>query len=354
MTINGTTVTTEPGTTILEAAQSAGIHIPTLCHHPALPPVGACRVCLVEAEGSGKLLTSCTTPAAEGMSVRTHSPRVLEARRFVVEMILLRHPLDCFSCPSNGNCELQDIAYELGIEESSFAEEGDTCRDHPLEEDNPYFVRDLNKCILCGRCIRACDSLARYHAVDFHNRGIHTMVHPPADRTLEESDCTFCGQCVQLCPVGALAEKPSRGRGRPWELHPVTTVCPYCGVGCELEIQVNSKTGRIANVTSDYGSPTSLNRGRTCVKGRFAWQFVHSGERLTTPLVRRDGELREASWEEALETAAAGLQRIKSDHGPDSLGFFSSARCTNEENYLMQRLAREVVGTNNIDHCAHL
>jgi predicted molibdopterin-dependent oxidoreductase YjgC len=352
--IDGRKITARPGTTILEAARSNGIRIPTLCDHPALEPVGACRVCLVEVEKNPKLLTSCTTPLSPGMVVHTRSPRVLEARRAVIELLLVRHPLDCFSCSSNGRCELQDVAYELGIKSSSFADEGDTCNLYPVEDSNPFYVRDMNKCILCGRCIRTCDRLAQVHAVDFQNRGIRTMVQPPVGSDIEHSDCTFCGQCVQMCPVGALSEKPSMGQGRPWELEPVKTVCSYCGVGCELDILVNRKTGRIANVRTDYASPTALNGGRSCVKGRFAWQFVHSEERLTKPLVRENGSFREAGWDEALDLVADRLMSTREKHGPGAIGFFSSARCTNEENFLLQRLAREVVGTNNIDHCAHL
>jgi predicted molibdopterin-dependent oxidoreductase YjgC len=354
LTINGTKVTAQAGMTILEAARSADIRIPTLCDHPAVPPAGACRVCLVEMEGNPKLLTSCATPVTPGMVIHTHSPRALEARRAVVELLLVRHPLDCFSCASNGKCELQDVAYELGIESSHFAEEGDTCREHSFEDANPFYTRDMNKCILCGRCIRACDSLAQYHAIDFQNRGIHTMVQPPVGKVLEDSDCTFCGQCVQLCPVGALAEKTSAGKGRPWEMESTKTICSYCGVGCELNIQMNTKTGRIANVTTDYASPTAFNEGRCCVKGRFAWQYVQSDERLTTPLIREKDAFREASWDEALDYVAQKMGALKKESGPDALGFFSSARCTNEENYLLQRLAREVVGTHNVDHCAHL
>lgn len=353
-TINGRKVIAQPGTTILQAARDNGIHIPTLCDHPVLEPVGACRVCLVEVERNPKLMTACSTPLNPGMIVFTHSPRVLEARRTVIELLLVRHPLDCFSCPSNGQCELQDVAYELGIEESRFADEGDTCRSYAVEEANPFYIRDMNKCILCGRCIRTCDSLAQVHAIDFQNRGIKTMVQPPVGSDLEHSDCTFCGQCVQMCPVGALSEKTARGGGRPWEMRSVKTICSYCGVGCELDIRVNTKTGRIANVRTDTLSATGLNEGRSCVKGRFAWQFVQSDERLMAPLVRENGSFREATWDEALDIVAGRLGRARDEHGPDAVGFFSSARCTNEENFLLQRLAREVIGTNNVDHCAHL
>lgn len=352
--INGKSITAEQGMTILQAARANGIHIPTLCDHPAISPFGACRICLVEAEKNPKLLSSCTTPLTEGMVVHTNTPRVIEARKAVLELILVRHPLDCFSCSSNGKCELQDVAYELGVKDSRFADPGDTNTSHKLEDANPFYVRDLNKCILCGRCVRVCEEHAIYHAIDFQGRGINTSIQPPVGSPMEESDCVFCGQCVQVCPVGALYEKTAVGRGRPWDLEKVKSVCSYCGVGCELEINVNKKTGRIANVTTNYSSPTALNKGRSCVKGRFAWQFVHSEDRLTTPLIREGDTFRKASWDEALALIAEKLGGIKEKYGSDALGFFASARCTNEENFLMQRLAREVMGTNNVDHCAHL
>ena len=347
--INGKNVFFEPGMTILQVARTAGIYIPVLCEHPALEVAGACRICLVEVENNPKLQTACSTPLMDGMVIDTESEKVRAARKAVIELLLIRHPLDCFSCSSNGKCELQSIAYDLGIEKSPFCEEGDTCRDYELDDSNPFYVRDLNKCILCGRCIRVCDRHAQYHAIDFQNRGIKTAVQPPVGRDLTNSDCTFCGQCVAVCPVGALAEKPSLGKGRPWELTTTKTICTYCGVGCELLVQVNTKTGKIANVTSDHTNTKSLNKGRTCVKGRFAWEFVNDPARLTAPLIKENGEFRTASWEEALDKVAEGLKR-----NMGRTGFFASARCTNEDNYLLQRFAREVMGTNNVDHCAHL
>ena len=348
--INGKTVNFEPGMTILQAARSAGIYIPVLCEHPALEIAGACRICLVEVEKAPKLMTACSSPIADGMVIHTDTDKIRAARKAVMELLLIRHPLDCFSCSSNGKCELQAIAYDLGIEKSPFWEEGDTCRDHKLDDSNPFYVRDLNKCILCGRCIRVCDRHAQYHAIDFQNRGIKTAVQPPVGKDLEHSDCKFCGQCVAVCPVGALTEKPALHRGRPWDIEKTKTVCTYCGVGCELIVEVNKKTGKIANVTSDHTNFESLNKGRTCVKGRFAWDFVESPDRLKTPFIKGDdGELHPATWDEALDKVAEGLKR-----NMGSTGFFSSARCTNEDNYLMQRFAREVMGTNNVDHCAHL
>lgn len=347
--INDKNVSFENGMTILQAARNHGIHIPVLCEHPALEVAGACRVCLVEVKNNPKLQTACSTPITEGMIIYTNSEKVRAARRAVVELLLIRHPLECFSCSSNGKCELQSIAYDLGIEKSPFFEEGDTCTKYSIDDTNPFYIRDLNKCVLCGRCIRVCDKHAQYHAIDFQNRGINTAVQPPVGKGLEDSDCKFCGQCVSVCPVGALTEKPALGKGRAWDLKDVKTICTYCGVGCELIVQVNTKTGKIANVTSDHKNTASVNKGRTCVKGRFAWEFQQSEERLTTPLIKENGEFRTATWDEALQRTASELKKHMG-----SVGFFSSARCTNEDNYILQRFAREVMGTNNIDHCAHL
>ena len=352
--IDGKHIVAQAGDTVLQAARANDIYIPALCDHPAVSPFGACRLCLIQVEGSPKLFTSCTTLLSDGMVVQTRTPAILEARQTIVELILARHPLDCFSCKRNGSCELQDIAYDLGIEASSFVGDSGKKQRRQLESANPFYIRDMDKCILCGRCVRACAELAHYNAIDFQGRGINTMVQPPIGSDIENSACVFCGQCVQLCPVGALYEKPSLGKGRPWELDSTRTICCYCGVGCEIVVHHHKKTGEIANITSDHNSSSALNHGRTCVKGRFAWQFVHSPDRLTTPLIKENGQHRPASWEEALSLVAKRLLRIKTEQGPDALGFFSSARCTNEENYLMQRLAREVFSTNNIDHCAHL
>ena len=352
-TINHKPVSAPEGSTILQAARAAGIHIPVLCEHPALEIAGACRVCLVEIEGSPKLAAACSTPLAEGMKILTHSAKVMQTRRTIVELIVARHPANCTTCERNGRCELAKVCAETGVRRSPYSNPKER-KKYPLDDGNPFIVRDRNKCILCGRCVRICSAHARYDAVDFKGRSSETMIDPSPEGLLHRSDCVFCGQCVQVCPSGALASKPASHVGRAWETRDVRTVCPYCGVGCELILKVDVLTGKIADVVSDHLSPTSFNRGRTCVKGRFAWNFVHSDERLTTPLVREGGVFRQASWDEALARVAEGLAKAKREKGPEAVGFLSSARCTNEENYLMQRLAREVMGTNNVDHCAHL
>ena len=354
VTINGKVISAKDGSTILQAARSADIKIPVLCEFPAVEILGACRICLVEVQNSPKLAAACTTPATDGMVIFTHSQKVLETRKTILELIVARHPLDCFSCPSNGKCLLQDICYEMGVESSPYSNEKENIYKYEPDKSNPFIERDRNKCILCGRCVRICDSHARYHAVDYMGRGCETNVDPAPGESLDASDCVFCGQCVQVCPVGALADKPSLGAGRAWEIEHVKSVCPYCGVGCEILLNINKNTGKLANVTTDYFSKTSFNKGRACVKGRYAHGFVHSEERLTAPLIREGDVFRTASWDEALNLVSGKLQAAKDADGSASIGFFASARCTNEENYLMQRLAREVFGTNNVDHCAHL
>ncbi|TET75242.1 MAG: formate dehydrogenase subunit alpha [Dehalococcoidia bacterium] len=349
--INGKEVSTAEGTTIFEAARSVGIEIPHLCYREDLTPTAACRLCVVEVEGARNLVASCAYPVANNLVVRTNTERVIKTRRLVIELLLSDHPFDCMTCEKSGACELERYAYELGVATTRFQGEK---HDYPLDETNPFFVRDYNKCILCERCVKVCSDVQFVEAIDFAHRGFSTKIASPFDRSLLESTCIFCGQCVAGCPVGALTEKSRRFKGREWEFIKVPTVCPYCGVGCNIELNV--KDNRIVKVTSPINSV--VNKGRLCVKGKFGFDFVHSPERLTTPLIREgekgEGRFREASWEEALELVARRLAKIKTESGPDSLAILSSAKCTNEENYLMQKFARAVLGTNNIDHCARL
>lgn len=347
--INGKEAAFENGMTILQAARSAGVFIPVLCEHPALEAVGACRICLVEIEGSPKLAAACSTPAADGMVVFTDTENVRSVRRAVVELMLARHPLECFSCTSNGSCLLQDIAYDLGVESAPFGSPADIPKEKP-DESSAYYVRDMRKCILCGRCIRVCEQFARYSALGFAGRGLETRVTFPFNEEIKDSNCTACGQCAAVCPVGAIYSRPAMHKGRAWDVSRTETVCPYCGVGCSVVVETNNKTGRVANVTTDHTNKASFNKGRSCVKGRFAWEFVNSPDRLTKPLIKENGRFREASWDEAMSLTAARLKSFR----PEEIGFCASARCTNEDNFVTQRFAREVIGTNNIDHCAHL
>jgi len=349
--IDGREVSVKDGTTVFEAARSAGIEIPHLCFMENLTPSAACRLCVVEVEGTRSLVASCAYPVAENMSVQTDTERVIKARRLTIELLLSDHPFDCMTCEKSGACELEKYAYELGVSTSRFKGEQHS---YPLDETNPFFVRDYNKCILCERCVKACRDVQFVEAIDFTHRGFKTKVAAPYDRSLVDSTCIFCGQCVASCPVGALTERSKISGGREWELKKVPTVCPYCGVGCNIELNV--KDGRIVKVTSPIDS--EVNQGRLCVKGKFGFDFVQNDERLTTPLIRTgekgEGKFREASWDEALDLVAERLSGTRKESGPDSIAILASAKCTNEENYLMQKFARAVIGTNNVDHCARL
>jgi len=346
LTINGKQVTVPKGTTVLEAARQAGFFIPTFCDDPELSKVGACRMCVVEIPGMRNLPASCVTEATEGMEVYTESPAVVEARKTILELLLANHPLDCLTCGKNGDCRLQDYCYYYGVGQTVFAGEHHV---YEIEQENPFIVRDMNKCILCGKCVRACAEIQGKSVVDFAYRGFRTKVTPAMDVPLSQSECVFCGNCVAVCPTGALQEKGLRSSARTWEVKKVKTTCPYCGTGCNFELNV--KDGKVVGVTSCDGD---VNGRALCVKGRFGYGFIHHPDRLTKPLVKKNGEFQEAGWEEAINVVAENLGRIKKEHGSNALAVLSSARCTNEENYLMQKLTRAVFGTNNIDHCARL
>jgi formate dehydrogenase major subunit len=279
------------------------------------------------------------------MQVKTGTERVLDARRLILELILSDHPLDCMTCEKAGDCQLQDLAYHMGLTGSRLKGER---HQYPPDLSNPFIIRDSNKCILCERCLRACQEIQGIDAIDYARRGFNAKVTVPFDRGLRDSDCVFCGQCVQVCPTGALTEKKARGLARSWEIQKVRTTCPYCGVGCQMWLHV--KEGRITKVTAVQDA--APNKGRLCVKGRFGYDFIYSAERLKTPLIREKEEFREASWEEALDLIADKFKEIISEHGPDAIGGVSSSRSVNEDSYQMQKLFRSVIGTNNIDNCA--
>jgi len=347
LTINDQTVTVPVGTSLLKACETAGFRIPTLCHDPRLEATGSCRICVVEVQGARTLQASCSTPVSPGMVVQTHSPRVLSSRKATLELLWSSHPNDCLTCGKAGDCRLQDHCHTYGIdaEGEAYPQRLQTKRD----ESNPFFTFDRSKCILCGQCVNVCGSLVGFGAIDFTERGHETRVAHPFDAGMTYSDCVSCGSCVAACPTGALMER-TRNRFRTWELEKkVRTTCAYCGVGCQTDLAV--KDNRVVRVDPAPGTP---NHGLLCVKGKFGYKFIDSPERLTAPLIRKEGVLQEATWEEALALVAEQLQKTKAQHGPDSLGALVSARCTNEENYLMQKLFRAVIGTNNVDHCARL
>jgi predicted molibdopterin-dependent oxidoreductase YjgC len=369
--INNNPFSFDPGETILEVAARNHIDIPTLCHLKGTTPTGACRICVVEIEGTGNLIASCSTPAAPGMAIQTESPRVIAARKTVLQLMLSSGNHNCAVrgsdgkdwtefqlrvqaadgsddlCPVWGDCRLQDLAYRYQVSGECFPA---TDTAYPMEIVNPFIIRDFSRCIRCGRCVQACNEVQVNRAIDFGYRGSATKIIAAGDRPLKDSDCVFCGECIQACPVGALVEKNARYKYRPWEAAKVRTTCTYCGVGCQIHLHVQD--GKVVKVSGVENTPP--NHGSLCVKGRFGFDFINSPERLTTPLIKENGEFREATWDEALQKVADGLSKIKKEHGSDSIGVLTSARITNEENYIANKFARAALKTNNIDHCARL
>ena len=345
LVLNGEEVSFTPGQTVLEVARANKVDIPTLCYLKGCTPTGACRICLVEVKGARTLMASCSLPAADGMEVWTDTERVHRSRRLNTELLLASGDHNCLICEANGACELQKLAYFYSIDTVRF--EGKTQK-YPAEDLNPLIIRDFSRCILCGRCVQACNEVQVNRAIGFGYRGTAAKIVTSGDRPYQESDCVFCGQCVEVCPVGALTEKKAKGKARPWQEEKIRTTCPYCGVGCQMWLHV--KDGEVVKVTAVEDARP--NQGRLCVKGRFGYDFIHSPERLTTPLIKDGRQFREASWEEALDLVAAKFMEIKEKHGPDAIAGVSCARSTNEDSYQMQKLFRAVIGTNNIDHCA--
>jgi len=351
LTIDGRVLEGTPGQTVLEVAREAGIYIPALCYHPKTGKAGRCRACLVEVEGIRGLKESCALPIKEGMVVRTDTPQVLKARRMVVDLLLAEGHHNCLSCQANGHCELQDMAYSLGMEQPSFRIEAE---DTVLDQSSEGIVRDPDRCIQCGRCVAACQNVVVNEVLAFGYRGSHARIVCDSDVPMGESSCVMCGECVQVCPVGALTFRQPRERKiRTWETVATKTTCPYCGVGCQIDYHVKDNHYAFA-MAHENKFESQPNKGMLCVKGRFGLDFVDAPDRLRQPLIRKEGQLVEASWEEALGYTSERLKMVKEKHGPDAIGFFTSAKITNEENYAVSRFARAVIGTNNIDHCARL
>jgi predicted molibdopterin-dependent oxidoreductase YjgC len=345
LTIDGRQVSCRTGTSLLNAAAQNGIVIPTLCHHPQLKPVGACRVCLVEDEKTGRLMASCVTPAAADMAVRTDTEAVRRHRRNIALLMMSAHPESCIVCNKGNRCMLRRVAAELGVGRIGLYP---IPNPRPLEQANPFIVRDLSKCILCGKCIRADHELVSVGAIDYTNRGIHTHPSTAHGLPLEHSSCTFCGTCVTLCPTGALSAK-GMWTGTPEA--EVETVCGFCGVGCRLHLGISGT--RVVDV-NPVGDPDTVNGATFCVRGHFGHDFLDTARRLTRPRVRREGALTDSSWDEALDAVAGQLSAIRDSHGPESIGFFGSSKCTNSENYLFQKIARACLGTHNIDNGGYL
>lgn len=352
LTINGQEVQAESGQTIMEAALCNGIDIPHLCHEERLTPVGACRMCQVLlSEGDYKPVLACSTKVSDGLTVITESDELTSRRRAVLELLLSEHRIACTTCDSDGACKLQDYAYRYGADESLFgSHQHDRKMPANYTSENRGIEYDIEKCIRCSRCVRFCEEIQRVSAIAFDGRGIDMKVNTAHGRTLHISDCELCGGCIRVCPTGALSEKAAKGSGRKKDLVKTKTTCTYCGVGCQLELNVDPKANKVVRVTTKPGM--GLNDGNLCVKGHFAYDFISSPERLTKPFIRKEGILKEATWHEAIDLVGKRMREIRDKYGPNSIAFLSSCRCSNEENYLMQKLARTAGRTNNIDQCA--
>ncbi|KNF07278.1 formate dehydrogenase H [Gottschalkia purinilytica] len=343
--INGKQYEVHEDITVLQACKENGIDIPTLCYDERLEPDSSCRLCVVEVEGKRNLITSCSLKVEDGMNIETHSKKVIKARKDILDLLFSNHPNDCLTCEKSGNCKLQNYCYDYNVKAGSYKGEK---RNLPIDDSNHFYYHDPNKCILCGKCVRVCSDLQGTSAIGLNERGFRTHVGTPSKNGLEDSDCVSCGNCVSACPVGALMPK-SRESFREWETKSTLTTCPYCGVGCQLELI--TKGNQVVD-SKPYKGPS--NNGLLCVKGKFGYPFINHPDRLKTPLIKKNGKFEEASWEEALNLIVSKIKETKEKYGANALGGFTSARCTNEENYLFQKLFRAAIGTNNIDHCARL
>jgi predicted molibdopterin-dependent oxidoreductase YjgC len=359
LTLDGKAIPFEDGETVLEVADRVGVQIPTLCNDTRLDPVGACRTCLVEIEGQRRLIPSCTSKATPGMVVATGNERVKRHQKALFALYLTDNITD--EQTSQHESDLHRMASELGAPKDWPRME--PLRDQRSADRNPYIEFRADRCILCARCTRYCAEVEAVSAITLANRGVATTIATSDDISLMDSTCEMCGGCIDVCPTGAMVEKmplqdlPLAQLLKPQkQLEAVRTTCNYCGVGCQMDLQVdraaNDGAGKVVKISSPP-TGTLPNDGNLCVKGRFAYNFIEHEDRLTVPLVRgTDGQLHEASWEEALTAAARGLLGVKERHGADALGFVSSSRCTGEENYLVQKLARAAFGTNNVHQCA--
>jgi formate dehydrogenase alpha subunit len=350
LTINGQEIVAQEGQTILDVALENDIHVPRLCYDPRVSPSGSCRLCVVEIEGERGLHTSCTRLATEGMKLATESQTISASRKMTLEFLLSEHDARCTSCDADGDCALQDYSYEYGADLGQFGSLVPEDRELVYTGGHRGIVYDPSKCVRCQLCVKICSEVAMVDALTLKGRALDVRVSTAFDLPLNETTCELCGLCISACPTNALWETKAQGKGRAKDLEKVRTTCTYCGVGCQLDLNVNPRTNRIVRVTSEPGSV--VNDGNLCVKGRFGAAFVSSPDRLTKPLIKENGEFREASWEEALSYAGKRLAEIRDEHGPEGIAFLSSCRCTNEENFLMQKIARTAGQTNNIDQCA--
>ncbi|MFL9711817.1 formate dehydrogenase subunit alpha [Methylobacillus sp.] len=348
--IDGMQVTVAKGTSIMRAAMEAGVSIPKLCATDSLEPFGSCRLCLVEIEGRRGYPASCTTPVDEGLKVHTQTPKLADIRRGVMELYISDHPLDCLTCSANGDCELQDMAGAVGLREVRYGYDGENHLAAGKDISNPYFQFDASKCIVCSRCVRACEETQGTFALTIQGRGFDSKVAAGNFDNFLDSECVSCGACVAACPTATLMEKTVVEHGQPE--HSVITTCAYCGVGCSFRAEMKGE--QVVRMVPDKNG--GANHGHSCVKGRFAWGYATHRDRITTPMIRKSihDPWQEVSWEEAIGYAASELKRIQAKHGRNSIGAITSSRCTNEETYLVQKLVRAAFGNNNVDTCARV
>jgi formate dehydrogenase alpha subunit len=344
LTIDGKEVQAKPDQTILEVAEENGIYIPTLCYHPKLSLLKSCRICLVDVDGADLPMASCATPVVEGMVVHTRAERAEKMRLEALRLLLVNHPLDCPVCDAGGECQLQNRTYEFGIDRNEFLPE--KVQRPPMEYGTPLIKQWFDRCVMCLRCIQACIDVPGADVLEVADHGFSSHV-----KAARKENCISCGECLHVCPVGALTEDLSPIKGRTWQLSRVQSTCTFCPCGCQLELNTLAKR-KVVKVTTK--NEAGVNRGSLCVKGRFGYDFIHHPDRLRKPLVRTSEMLAEANWEEALSLVARKLQEVKEKHGPHSIGGVSSARGTNEENYLFQKWMRACIGTNHIDTGARL
>lgn len=350
ITIDGKSIAVPAGTSIMRAAALANINIPKLCATDSVEAFGSCRICLVEIEGRRGFPASCTTPVAEGLVVKTQNNKIAKIRRNVMELYISDHPLDCLTCPANGKCELQNVAGEVGLREVRYGFEGENHLDVEKDTSNPYFTFDASKCIVCSRCVRACEEVQGTFALTIEGRGFDSKVVAGQNESFMDSDCVSCGACVQACPTSTLMENTVIDKGQPE--HSVVTTCAYCGVGCAFKADL--KGDEVVRMVPYKGG--EANRGHSCVKGRFAFGYATHAERVTTPMIRDsiDEPWKKVSWDEAVTFAAKRIKSIQQEYGRDSVGGITSSRCTNEETYLVQKLVRAAFGNNNVDTCARV
>ena len=349
LTINGTEIAVKEGSMIREACEQMGLDLPTLCYDPELSLSGSCRLCIVEIKNRRGVFPACITPCEDGMEIETETEHLIHSRRIILELLVANHPLHCSDCPRSGECRFEELCRRYGVTKSRFAEEGETYN-RSIKDPNPFILRNYDQCVMCSRCVRICNEIVGAKAIQIAGRGHEAHIAVSMDGFLKSSTCIYCGQCVMVCPSGALTPKNATLKGDGGPITEVASTCAFCSIGCNFQLSVQD--GRVCAVTSSRDPKISLNRGLLCSKGRFGWDYIYDDDRLKTPYIREDGELKPCSWEKALDYTASRLLEIKEQYGAEALAMFCSSRLTNEENYLSQKLMRAGIGSNHVNQCS--